>query len=102
MSEGRADIAALDAVTWALLQRWEPWAASLRAVARTAPTPGLPLIAAKGADASASFAAVTTAIAALTAADRDTLHLRGLVAIPAADYLAVPIPPSPDQIAQAN
>jgi len=35
----------------------------------------------------------------LSAHDRGILHLRGVVAIPAAAYLAVPTPPSPGQLA---
>ena len=100
VAEGRADLAALDALTWSMLQRWEPAAASLRVVARTAPTPALPYIAAKGADAETSFAALAAAVAALSAQDRETLSLRGVVRIAAARYLAVPIPPTPEQVAQ--
>ena len=99
VAEGRADIAALDAVTHALLQG-EPVAAHLRVIARTDPTPGLPLIAAKGADAEAIFDAVSTAIAALSDGDRATLRLKGLVRIPLADYLAVSNPPPPDLLAK--
>ena len=97
VAEGRADIAAVDAVTFALMQG-DPLAAALRVIARTDPTPGLPLIAAKGADAGAIFDAVSTAIVALSDGDRATLRLKGLVRIPVADYLAVPNPPPPDQM----
>lgn len=95
--QGKADLASLDALTWALLRRHEGWTAGLREVARTAPTPGLPLIAGPAADAAATFDAVAEAIAALVPEDRDTLHLRGLTRIAAADYLAIPNPPPPDQ-----
>ena len=70
----------------------------LRVLASTPPTPGLPLIAAAGADAAAAFAAVSDAISALAPGDRDCLHLRGIVRIAAADYLAVPTPPEPGQV----
>lgn len=93
--EGRADFAALDSVTWALIRRFDDWADNLRPVTTTTPTPGLPLIAARGADAKFLRAMVENAIAALSPEDRDTLHLRGVVHIPAADYLAQPIPPLP-------
>jgi ABC-type phosphate/phosphonate transport system substrate-binding protein len=95
VAEGRADLAAIDAVTWRSVTRFEPWSARLRPVARTAPTPGLPWIAAAGADAAAMRAALIPAIAALAPEDRAALGLRGLVAIPAADYLAHPVPPEP-------
>lgn len=101
VAEGRTDIAALDALTWAMLLRWEPFATGLREVARTAPTPALPFIAAKGADAGATHAALAEAIAALSPGDRDVLHLRGVVRLSAQHYLAIPTPPSPEQIAQA-
>lgn len=100
VAEGRAEIAALDAVTWALLQVEDPVAARLKVVGRTAPTPALPYIAGPGADAEATFAALAGAIAGLSPEDRRTLRLRGAVRIPAADYLAVPIPPEPVQDAR--
>ncbi len=100
VAEGRADLASIDAMTWRLLQRYEPWAADLREVARTAPTPCLPYITAKGTDGSAHFAALSEAVAGLSPQDRDTLSLCGVVQIAAADYLAIPHPPKPEQIAQ--
>lgn len=100
VAEGRADIAALDAVTHALMLDNEAGlAARLRVIAVTDPTPGLPFIAARGADVGATFDAVAEAIAALTPADRATLHLRGVTRIPTAAYLAVPNPRAPEQIA---
>lgn len=100
VAEGRAEIAALDAVTWGLLARWEPAAAGVQVIGMTDPTPGLPLIAAPGVDRAALFEAVALAIANLSLEDRAVLGLRGLVAIPAEDYLALPLPPSPAQYAQ--
>jgi ABC-type phosphate/phosphonate transport system substrate-binding protein len=44
IAEGRADVAALDAVTWRLLQRFDSVTRELRVVGLTDPTPGLPLI----------------------------------------------------------
>lgn len=102
VAEGRADIAALDALTWVLLSRWEPFTATLREVARTAPTPALPFIAARGANIAATRAALSEAVAALTPLDRDILMLRDVVDIPAECYLAIPTPPGPDQIAQGE
>ncbi len=101
VAEGRAELAAIDALTWALISEFED-VSGVKVVGATDPTPALPYITAKGRDAVAIFAAVGAAIARLDAADRDRLHLRGIVAIPASTYLAVPIPPSPDQIAQQN
>lgn len=97
MAGGRADLAAIDALTWALLCARGGDTLALREVARTAPTPGLPLIAAAGADAGATFDAVAAAMAALAPEDRATLHLRGLIRIAPEAYLAVPTPPPPAQ-----
>ena len=98
VAEGRADIAALDAVTHALLCDLEPAVAGLRVVALTDPTPGLPCITASGRDPAPIHDAFVEAIAALSPADRATLRLKGFVRLPVADYLAVPDPPSPEQI----
>jgi ABC-type phosphate/phosphonate transport system substrate-binding protein len=98
VAEGRADIAALDAVTFALLQASDPVVDALKVVGHTDPTPGLPIITAQDRDPVPVFEAVTEAIAALAPGDRATLRLRGLVRLPVAGYLAVPDPPSPDQV----
>lgn len=102
VAEGRADLAAVDAVTWRMLTRWEPFTQRLRVVAETEPTPGLPYISAKGFDPKLLFGVVSAAIAELGDQERDILGLRGLVAIPEADYLAVPIPPPPEQIVHSG
>jgi ABC-type phosphate/phosphonate transport system substrate-binding protein len=99
VAEGRADIAALDAVTFALMQNVDGVAPRLRVVAMTDPTPGLPFITAAGRDARPIFDAASAAIAALGQADRAALRLKGFVRIPEAAYLAVPKPPAPEQIA---
>ena len=99
VAEGRADLAAIDAVTWSMLQRWERGTDGLRVVATTAPTPGLPYIAAAGADAGQMRAILAGAIAAMSAADRAATGLRGVIAIPAEAYLAVPTPPAPEEFA---
>ncbi len=102
VAEGRADIAAIDAVTWEMLRRWEPFAGGLKVVGRTPPTPGLPLITAPHQDAGLLFSVVEAAIAGLSAEDRGVLQLRGVVRIAPEAYLAVPTPPSPDQFAHSS
>lgn len=93
VAEGRADLAAIDAVTFTLLSRWEPKVAGLRVLTETPPRPGLPYISAPGANADSMAAALSDAVAALDAADRDLLCLHGIVRLPAAAYLAIPLPP---------
>ena len=102
VAEGEADIAAIDALTWALLSRHEPRTQDLRILGATRPTPGLPYISAPGADAGIMFAVIAAAIEGLTPGDRDLLHLRGIVRIPADDYLAMTIPPAPEALAAAS
>ena len=101
VAEGRAELAAIDALTWSLISEFED-VSSVKVVGATEPTPALPYITAKGRNAVAIYAGVAAAIDRLSPQDRARLRLRGIVAIPAADYLAVPIPPAPDQIGQEN
>lgn len=93
---GKADLAALDAVTWAMmLEDGAGDAAGLKAVGRTAASPALPFIAGRHLDGDAVFAALDEAIRALDEADRARLHLHGLVKVQVADYLDVPDPGPP-------
>ncbi|MCZ4353486.1 PhnD/SsuA/transferrin family substrate-binding protein [Roseovarius aestuarii] len=92
VAAGRADIAALDAVTWRNIERFEPSAAALRVLEWTAPTPGLPLISALGNDASLIFTAVKRAIVDLDDTNKSLLGITGIVAIPKAAYLEIPNP----------
>jgi ABC-type phosphate/phosphonate transport system substrate-binding protein len=98
--EGRADLAAIDAQTWRLLLRYEPDLMALVERDRTTPTPALPLITAKGRDPEPLILALNTALAALPDPDRQTLGLAGFARIPLADYMALPVPPNPDDLPQ--
>jgi ABC-type phosphate/phosphonate transport system substrate-binding protein len=102
VADGRADIAAIDAQTWAMLADYDGWASGLTLRARTRPTPGLPYICAPGRDAAAIAGAVRAAIAALDPGDRKTLGLQALVQIPAGQYLAQPLPPNPVDMPENN
>ncbi|WIY25373.1 phosphate/phosphite/phosphonate ABC transporter substrate-binding protein [Parasedimentitalea psychrophila] len=95
VAEGRADFAALDALSWLMIQRYDSFAADLVAIDRTDPTPALPYITAMGQDPKPLFLAIKTAISDLSKDHRETLQLNSLLAIPAADYLAVPTPLGP-------
>jgi ABC-type phosphate/phosphonate transport system substrate-binding protein len=96
VAEGRADIAGIDALTLMLMGENDPdLVAQLQVIDTTVPTPALPFITASGRDPAPIADAVRTAISGLSDADRQALHLRGLVNIPAADYLAIPTPPGP-------
>jgi len=95
VAEGRADIAALDALSWRLMARSDRFAQDLRVIGRTDPTPALPWITAATRDPAPIRAALSAALAALSAADRDTLGMSGLVEIATEEYLAQPIPAPP-------
>lgn len=94
VADGQADLAAIDAQTWRLLMRHGGADPGLE-IARTPPTPGLPLITAGTRDPAPIRAALDAAAAALPPAVLAALDLRGFVKIAAADYLAVPTPPNP-------
>jgi ABC-type phosphate/phosphonate transport system substrate-binding protein len=89
VAEGRADIAAIDAVSWRLVQRFRPEAAALRVLMLSDPTPGLPVIAAPGTDAGPARRAVIAALAALDPAIRAQLGLAGFVPLDRDDYRVV-------------
>ncbi len=95
VAEGRADLAALDAQSWRLMQRFDAFANDLRVIAATPPTPALPFITARRNDVQEIFDAISRAVQSLLPQDRAALCLRGVVAIPARDYLAVPTPAAP-------
>jgi len=85
VADGRADIASIDAVTWAYIERHRAGIATrLREVARTAPTPGLPLISALRFDPETVAAAIDAA-----------LGPGRLVRFAAQDYTSVPRLPFP-------
>ena len=103
VASGKADIAAIDAVSWRLVEAHHPeLTARLRVIGHTDPTPGLPLISSKGRDTAPIFRATAAAFAALAPADRAALGLQGLVAIPSEAYLAVPTPAPPSQDVPVN
>ena len=97
VADRKADFAALDGLTWELLSKYEDIAADLVVIERTTPTPTLPYITALGRDSGRIFDAVKAAIGDLSPEDRETLHLRDFLSIPAETYLAVPTPPAPVQ-----
>lgn len=95
VAEGRADIAALDALSWRIMRAHDPFTPDLRVLACTDPTPALPYITALGNDPAPVFAALRGAILDLSAADRSTLGISDLVHMPPESYLAVPNPEPP-------
>ena len=83
---GGADLAAIDAVSWRLAQRFLPEAARLRVLMLTDPTPGLPYIAARGTETGPHAAAVAGAIGAEAGSE---LGMLGFARLEAGDYAVV-------------
>lgn len=92
VADGQADIAALDIVSWKLMQRYDGFSSNLQVIAKTLTSPALPFITSKGTDRVALKSAIDAGIAALDSATQDRLMLKGTVPIPSAEYLAVPNP----------
>ena len=93
VAEGRADLAAIDAVTWRMIERWEPEAArAVRVIGRTGVAPGISFATAAE-DPAPHLEAVSEAIAGLDAASRDALGLVGVVPLPESAY--TDLPPAP-------
>lgn len=95
VAEGRADIAAIDALSLRIIARHEGYAARLRVIGRTDPSPAMPYITAITRDPAPIRAALGEALAALSGADRAALGLSGLAALAPEDYFAVPNPVAP-------
>ncbi|MCC5973896.1 MAG: PhnD/SsuA/transferrin family substrate-binding protein [Rubellimicrobium sp.] len=94
VAEGRADLAAIDAVTFRNCQRWEPATRAVRVIGRSLASPGQSFITRAGQDPLPYRAAIADAIAALPPDHRDCLGLKRIVALPEAAY-ALPLPPEP-------
>lgn len=95
VAEGRADLAGIDVATWRMIRRWDAFAADLRVIAKTPPTPALSYITAGRADPEPYRAALTEALATLPSERRDILGLRGILPADPAAYAALPVPPTP-------
>lgn len=95
VAEGRADLAALDALSWKMIAQYDDFAQNLCVIATTDPTPVLPYITSLSRDPAPIRDAIAAAIEAITPNDRKVLSLKGLVFVPAETYLAVPTPKAP-------
>jgi ABC-type phosphate/phosphonate transport system substrate-binding protein len=82
---GAADLAAIDFVSWRLFRRFRPEAGRLRVLMLTDPTPGCPLIAARGTDVGPHRRAVAAALTRLDAGC-EALGIVGFAPLAAADY----------------
>ena len=94
-SLGEADLAALDAVSWKLMQRFDGFATELKVIAKSRPTPALPFVTSGTTPKPSLFEALQTAIGILSERDREILCLQGVKKISAEAYLALPVPEMP-------
>lgn len=94
VTEGRADLACIDAVTWRMFEAWEPAAQGLRVIGRTRASPGMTFITAPQNDPAPLFDAIETAISNLPENHAQTLGLRGIKRLPDSAY-DIPLPPAP-------
>ncbi|MEM9734718.1 MAG: PhnD/SsuA/transferrin family substrate-binding protein [Pseudomonadota bacterium] len=88
VAEGRADVAALDAVSWRLMQRYDDFARDLKVIDWSRPTPGLPLVTAFPNHVPALKRAINYALQSLSFADCEALGFRALVEFHPRAYLA--------------
>ena len=95
VAENRADLAALDAITWRDIQRWDGFSRRLHTIAHTKPTPGLSFITAGVVDSVPYRHAMQEALAALPQTHRLTLGLKGIVPVTKDLYMQFPIVPPP-------
>lgn len=99
VAEGKADFATLDALSWQMIETYDPdLAAALCVLERTEPTPALPFITALGENPAAILVALQAGLAKLAPEHRETLHLKNIVYLPPSAYLAIPTPPGPTLI----
>jgi ABC-type phosphate/phosphonate transport system substrate-binding protein len=89
---GEADIAAIDAVTWRFIKKYEAIATELRILEATEPTPGLPYITSKTLKSDVMFDAIEDVIKNLAKNVLRELNITGIIKIPKARYLAIPLP----------
>ena len=90
---GEADITAIDAVTWILINRYDAFASDLRILEQTNPTtPVLPFITSLTLNADQIYDAVNRAIQDLPQNMRDAMILTGIMKIPTSEYLNIPNP----------
>ena len=87
LAAGEADIATIDAVSWALAQRYEPAAEVLQVIGFSEPTPCLPMISGVSRYAGQISQSLMRGMAALDETLKTDLLLEGLVERSVSDYL---------------
>ena len=99
IADGRAEIAAIDAISWRLLVAHTGLTGGLKIVDRSPASPGQALITAFPAAAAALRSAISEGINHLAPEHRSALGMTEFVALTPEAYLAVPNPPTPEAYA---
>jgi ABC-type phosphate/phosphonate transport system substrate-binding protein len=94
VSQGKANITAIDAISFKMIQKYDYFSANLSIIGVTNPTPGLPFIAYQGADREIFYKAIENAIDSISSTSKTALQIRGLVSIPKSEYLKLQLPSS--------
>ncbi len=97
VARGAADIAAIDAHTFEILESRVPEIRTLKVVGHTAASPGMTFITRGAGNAADYRAAIASAIAALPADSAQRLGLRGIVALAESAY-DLPLPEAPESV----
>ena len=92
VANGVAEIAAIDAVSWKYISKFDGLEAVLKVLDHTPPTPALPYITANAQDARKVFDTLRNAIQNLEDVDKSLLCLKDLARVRAEDYLELPMP----------
>lgn len=95
VAQGKADFCAIDAQTWRLMQRYDPWTQSLTVIEHTAPTPALPYICGTNIDPREVEASVLSAFSQLPPKDKAILGIAQFVKLSPEMYFDVATPPLP-------
>jgi len=82
VASGDADLAAIDAVTWRLLQKWDTKTKDLRVIGRTGLSPAMTFVTTKGNNPEKLRNALQIALNALSSTEMDALGLYGAVELP--------------------
>lgn len=101
IARGDGDLAAIDALSWRLIKRYDPHAANLREVTRTTPTPATPFITGLNQNVRAIRSALGRAISRLDEDTRAKISLHGIQTLNESTYLDLSTPPAL-QFAQVN
>ena len=97
VADRRADIAAIDALTWAHISRWDDFAENLHVICESDPTPALPFITSESQDATQIRIALTEAFDMIDADHASLLGMSGLALVPKEEYLRIPLPRPPEK-----